>query len=288
MKLAWRRIVALFTRGSIDRDIEKELGLHVDLIAEEYERAGMSREDAGRAALRRFGNVLQLRERGLDVRGFRMLEAVLRDAKYGVRGLLRTPVFTATVVLTLALGIGANTAIFSIVHGFLLRPLPYPDADRLVELYEAIPGYARASVSPANWLDWQRESRNFESFAAWNLAQATLTGGSEPVRIPGQKVSAELFRVMRVEPLVGRPFTQEDDQPGAAPVAIVSHRLWRQTFGEDPAIVGKTLELDGIPHRIVGVMPPAFHLVMRDIDYWVPFALDRDQALRRTDGRFIQ
>src|SRR5229473_2270431 len=242
MKLAWRRVIALFTRGSIDRDIEKELGLHVDLLADEYQRAGMSPEDARRAALRRFGNVLQLKERGLDVRGFPMIEAVLRDAKYGVRGLLRTPVFTATVVLTLALGIGANTAVFSVLHGFLIRPLPYPDADRLVELYEAIPGYPRASVSPANWLDWQRESRSFESFAAWNLSQATLTGGSEPVRIPGQKVSAELFRVMRVEPLVGRTFTPEDDQPGAAPVAIVSHRLWRQTFGEDPAIVGKTLE----------------------------------------------
>jgi predicted permease len=288
VKLAWRRVIALFSTASIDRDIDKELRLHVDLLAEEYGRAGMSPEDARRAALRRFGNVLHLRERGHDVRGVRMVEAVLRDAKYGVRGLLRTPVFTATIVLTLALGIGANTAIFSLVEGFLLRPFPYPDADRLVELYESIPGYARASVSPANWLDWQRESHSFESLAAWNLTQATLTGASEPVRIPGQKVSAELFRVMRVEPLVGRPFTNEDDQPGAAPVAIVSHRLWRQKFGADQAIVGKTLELDGIPHRIVGVMPPEFHLVMRDIDYWVPFALDRDQALQRTAGRFIQ
>jgi hypothetical protein len=149
VKLAWRRVIALFTSGSIDRDIDKELRLHVDLLAEEYERAGMSPESARRAALRRFGNLLHLRERGHDVRGFRMLEAVLRDAKYGVRGLLRTPVFTATAVLTLAIGIGANTAIFSIVEGFLLRPLPYPDADRLVELYESIPGYSRASVLPA-------------------------------------------------------------------------------------------------------------------------------------------
>jgi putative ABC transport system permease protein len=288
VKLAWRRVTTLFTRASIDRDIEQELRLHVDLLAEEYERTGMSPEDARRAALRRFGNVLHLRERGLDIRSFRMLDAVLRDARYGARGLLRTSMFTAIVVLTLAFGIGANTAIFSVVHGFLLRPLPYPDGDRLVALYEAIPGYSRASVAPANWLDWQRESRGFESFAAWNLAQATLTGGSEPVRIPGQKVSAEFFGVMRVEPVVGRTFTPEDDQPGAAPVALVSHRLWRQRFGEDPAIVGKRLELDGVAHRIVGVMPPAFHLIMRDVDYWVPFALDRDQASRRTEGRFIQ
>jgi putative ABC transport system permease protein len=217
-----------------------------------------------------------------------MLDAVLRDVRYGARGLLRTSTFTATVVLTLAFAIGANTAIFSIVHGFLLRPLPYPDGDRLVALYEAIPGYSRASVSPANWLDWQRESRSFESFAAWNLARATLTSGNEPVRLPGQTVSAEFFGVMRVEPVAGRTFTPEDDQPGAAPVAIVSHRLWRQRFGEDPGIVGKRLELDGIAHRIVGVMPPAFHLIMRDVDYWVPFALDRDQASRRAEGRFIQ
>jgi predicted permease len=286
VKLARRRVTALFTRASID--IDQELRLHVDLLAEEYERTGMSPEDARRAALRRFGNVLHLRERGRDIRGFRMFDAVLRDARYGARGLLRTSMFTAIVVLTLAFGIGANTAIFSVVHGFLLRPLPYPDGDRLVALYEAVPGYSRASVTPANWLDWQRESRSFESFAAWNLAPATLTGGSEPVRIPGQKVSAEFFGVMRVEPVVGRTFTPEDDQPGAAPVALVSHRLWRQRFGEDPAIVGKRLELDGVAHRIVGVMPPAFHLIMRDVDYWVPFALDRDQASRRTEGRFIQ
>jgi predicted permease len=231
---------------------------------------------------------LLVRRHAHDVRRFRIWEAVLRDAKYGLRGLIRTPVFSATIVLTLAVGIGANTAAFSIVHGFLIRPLPFPDADHLVEIYESIPLYDRASVSPANWLDWQRESRTFESFAAWNLAQATLTGGGEPVRIAGQKASAELFRVMRMEPLVGRPFTAEDDQPGAAPVALVSHRLWRQRFGEDPAIVGKTLELDGVSHRIVGVMPAEFHLIMRDIDYWVPFALDRARAWRRTEGRYLQ
>jgi predicted permease len=289
-RAAWDVLVkrARFSRYAVDEDMDKEMRLHLDLLVQDYERAGLSPADARRAASRRFGNLLQLKERGHDVRGFPILEAVLRDAKYGLRGLFRTPVFTATVVLTLALGIGANTAVFSILHAFLIRPLPFPDADQLVEIYESIPAYARASVSPANWLDWQRESRTFESFAAWNLAQATLTGGGEPVRIRGQKASAELFRVMRVEPLVGHPFTHEDDRPGAAPVAIVSHRLWRQRFGEDPAIVGKTLELDGIAHRIAGVMPAEFHLVMRDIDYWVPFALDRDQAWRQTEGRYIQ
>jgi putative ABC transport system permease protein len=287
VKFAWRRLAALFTRQSID-DIDKELRLHVDLLAQEYERDGMEPAEARRAALRRFGNVLHLRERGLDVRGFPMFEAVLHDAKYGLRGLLRTPVFATTVVLTLAVGIGANTAIFSLVHGFLLRPLPFPEADRLVELYETIPGHSRAAVSPANWLDWQRESRSFESFAAWNMAQATLTGTDEPMRMSGQKISAELFRVMGVDPLVGRTFTEEDDRPGAAPVAIVSHRLWRQTFGEDAGIVGKPVELDGVSHRIVGVMRPEFQLIMRDIDYWVPIALDRRQARQRTEGRFIQ
>jgi predicted permease len=288
LKTAYNRCRALFRRQAVDKDMDNEMRLHIDLLAQEYERAGRSPTDARRAASRRFGNLLQLKERGHDVRSFRMLEAVLRDAKYGLRGLIRTPVFTATVVLTLAAGIGANTAVFSIVHGFLIRPLPFPDADQLVEIYESIPLYARASASPANWLDWQKESRTFESLAAWNLAQATLTGGGEPERIRGQKASAELFRVMRVEPLVGRPFTQEDDQPGASPVAIVSRRLWRQRFGEDPAIVGKTLELDGVAHRIVGVMPAEFHLVFRDIDYWIPFALDRDRAQQRTEGRYIQ
>jgi putative ABC transport system permease protein len=288
VKLAWRRLVALLTRGSIARDIDKELRLHVDLLAEEYERAGMSPRDARRAAMRRFGNPLHVRERGLEVRGFPAIEAILRDAQYGVRSFVRTPVFTATIVLTLAIGLGANTAIFSIVYGFLLRPLPYPDADRLVALYETIPGYPRASVSPANWFDWQRESQTFESFAAWNLTQATVTGGSEPVRIVGQKVSAEFFRVMRADPLIGHAFGAADDQPGAAPAAIVSHRLWRQTFGGDPAIVGRTVELDGVAHRVAGVMPPAFYLIMRDVDYWVPLAVDRRLAEQRTGGRYLQ
>lgn len=275
-------------RQAEDLDMDNEMRLHLDLLTQEYEQAGMSSQDARRAASLRFGNVLRLKERGHDIRGFTTVEAVLRDVRYGLRGLFRTPVFTATVVLTLVLGIGVNTAAFSLVHGFLIRPLPFPDADQLVEIYESIPLYSRASVSPANWLDWQRESHTFESFAAWNFSQASLTGDGEPVRIPGQKVSAEFFRVMRVAPIVGRTFTPEDDQPGAAPVAIVSHRFWRQRFGEDPTVVGKTLELDGVSHRVVGVMPADFHLVMRNTVYWVPFALDRNRARQRQEGRFIQ
>jgi putative ABC transport system permease protein len=141
----------------MDEDMDTEMRLHLELLVEDYRQAGLSPADARRAASRRFGNLLQLKERGHDVRGFPMLEAVLRDAKYGLRGLIRTPVFTATVVLTLAVGIGANTAVFSIVRGFLIRPLPFPDAEQLVAIYEIHSAYPCVRVA-ANWLDWQRRA----------------------------------------------------------------------------------------------------------------------------------
>jgi putative ABC transport system permease protein len=289
LRVAFRRVKALFSGEILDRDMDKEMRVHLDLLVEEYERAGMSPEEARRAASRRFGNLLRIKERGRDIRGAGILEDILRDALYAVRNLRRTPAFTSTVVLTLAIGIGANTSLFSVIDHLLIRPVPYPQGEQLVMVYESLPQLKleRADVSPANWLSWQRESRSFEALAAWGANGMTLTGEGEPERLNGQSVSAEFFDLLRVRPSLGRTFTSDDDQPSTHRVVVLSDGFWRRRLGGTPNVIGKTIELDANAYEIVGVMPSGFRFVSPDVDYWVPYALDRSRDWRKTGGRFI-
>ena len=221
------------------------------------------------------------------------MDTLLRDVRYAVRGLLRAPGFTTAAVLTLALGIGANTAIFSVVDQLLLRPLPYPNGDQLLTIYEAFKvasagtDQERNVVSPANWLDWQRESRTLRSVAAWDTTTLTLTEAGEPVRLNVQVVSAEFFPLLGVTPLLGRTVSQEDDRPNAPRVVVLSHHLWQQRFGGDPALVGRRITLNDRPVEVIGVMPPAFRFVYHDNDLWGPFQLDRSFPWRERAGRFM-
>src|SRR5688500_629128 len=169
-----RRVLAVFRWRSRDEDMEREMAFHVDSLTRDYARDGMSHTEAQRAARRQFGNVTRLKERGHDQRTMRSVEDVARDVKHGARGLWRSPGFSLAVILTLALGIGGNTAVFSVVDQLLLRPLPYPDGNQLVMVEESTTGSAHADVSPANWLDWQRESHTFRGFAAWPSASFTM------------------------------------------------------------------------------------------------------------------
>ena len=203
------------------------------------------------------------------------------------RGLRRSPGFTIAVVLTLALGIGANTAIFSIVDQVLLRPLPYPQGEDLVMVYETPDSIAENSVSPANWLDWQRDSRTLEGFASWQTRSDTLTGAGEATQLRVQAVSHEFFSVLRVAPILGRVISEDDDRPKATLTALISHRLWQNRFGGDRNVLGRFIELDDLPHQIVGVMPPGFRLVYQDIDVWAAAQLDRARLWRESEGRFI-
>lgn len=216
-----------------------------------------------------------------------MLDILFLDVRHAMRGLRRSPGFTVTVVLMLGLGIGANTAIFSIVDRLLLRDLPYPDGDRLVMLYDTFPENERNNVSPANWIDWQRMSQSFEDLAAWNSFSMTLTGEGDPEQLSGQTVSSEFFPAVKVPPLLGRVFTAEDDRPRAPRVVLLSHRLWQRRFGGDPDIIGKAIQLDTTPHEVIGVMPAGFYFVSQDIDYWTPYALDRSRDWRATSGHII-
>src|SRR5262245_37996257 len=210
------------------------------------------------------------------------------DIRYCLRTLARTPVFTITVVLTLALGIGANTAIFSIVDRLLLRSLPFPHGEQLVVIHENRRTAPQMDVSPANWLDWQRDSRSFESLAAWtNRFPSTLTGSGEPERLKAETVSHEFFPLLGVQPVLGRVFSPDDDRPGAPPTAVLSYSLWQRKFGGDKGILGKTIELNAMAVEVIGVMPPEFRFLSYDTDVWRPFALDRNLSWRDSAGRFI-
>lgn len=281
------RLRSLFRRQQVEQELDEELRDHVERLEQQHIAKGLSPDEARCAALRAMGGIEQRKEECRDMRRVRLIDGVVRDVRCGVRGLRRSPSFTIVAIATLALGIGANTAIFSIVDHLLLRPLPYPDGEALVAVYEAAFGRARASVSPANWLDWQRESRSFESLAAWNAYRATLTGQGEPEVLNAQAVSAEFLSLVRIAPLIGRSFAPEEDRPRGKPVVILSYRLWQRKFGGDPRVLGQSVELNATPAEVIGVMPPGFYFISRDTDCWSPYALDRQRDWRETAGRFM-
>jgi len=267
--------------------MEREMAFHVDSLARDYARDGLSDVDAQRAARRQFGNLTRLKERGHDEQTMRLVEDVTRDVRHAARGLWRSPGFSLAVILTLALGIGGNTAVFSVVDQLLLRPLPYPDGDQLVMVEESVGANPHADVSPANWLDWQRESRTFRRFAAWRSWSFTLTGTGEPRRVNAQQVSSEFFPLLGVAPLLGRTISDEDDRPNGPRVAVLSYRAWQNELGGDPRAIGRTVQLDDRAYEIVGVMPPGFRFVQQDVDLWTASQLDRTRPWRETEGRVI-
>jgi predicted permease len=197
-----------------------------------------------------------------------------QDVKYGTRALWRQPGFTLVAVLTLALGIGANTAIFSLVNAVLLRPLPFREPERLVMVWEdaAQLGFPKNTPAPANYVDWKTQTRSFEGMAALMPADYNLTGQGEPQRITAHAVTADLFPLLGVKPARGRGFTAEEEKPGSDGVVIISDGLWRDTFGADPALVGRDIMLNGAKRTVVGVMPGGFQFLDRDVRLWVPLA----------------
>jgi putative ABC transport system permease protein len=203
-----------------------------------------------------------------------MIESVLQDLRYAARVLRRAPLFSAVVALVLAMGIGANTAIFSLVHAVLLRPLPYPDPERLVVVREEQKDRGLFSdATAANFVDWRHQSGAFSSMAARRFATFNLTGGGEPERVVGAQVTDAYFTTLGVLPMLGRLFTAEDDQPGTPPVALLGQGLWMRRFGGDRAIVGRTIDLDGRAHTVIGVLPAGADLPGGAEDLWVPLAL---------------
>jgi putative ABC transport system permease protein len=202
-----------------------------------------------------------------------------QDLFYGLRVLRKNPGFTAITALTLGLGIGANTAMFSVVDSLLLRPLPYKDSDRLVIVWEKPPKGQRNSASAANLLDWREQNRVFANLVGMTFGSFNLSGKDQPERVDGMRVSWGYFDMLGVRPVLGRGFAGADDRPGAPRVAVLSHGLWQRRFGGDPRIVGRSLTVDGEPCTVVGVMPLGFRFFFGP-EMWMPLALDRAKVTR--------
>jgi predicted permease len=253
------RLRALAGRESVIRDIDEELRLHVEMETEQNVARGMSPAEARRAAHMSFGNFDSIRDTAYTVRGGGLMETFLQDVRYGVRVLAKNKGFTAVAVLTLALGIGANTAIFSVVNDLLLRPLPYSDADRVVMLWEVTPsGRHMNTTSRANFRTWREQGASFESMSAFSDQRLNLTGVGEPEEVAVQLATPELFKVLGVEPMYGRVLVEDDGRQGSAGV-VLSYGFWKRRFGADPGLVGKSITLNGEPYNVVGVMPPSFY-----------------------------
>lgn len=291
------RLRALRGREAVIGDIDEELRLHIEMEADANAARGMAPEEARRAALRTFGNLDSVRERAYEVRGGGLLETFLQDLRYAGRMLARRPGFTAVAVLTLALGVGANTAIFSVVEAVLLRPLPYRHAGRIVVVWESLrsQGGKRNVISPANFLDWREQAKSFDGMATFVDLPVGLTGAGEPEEVPAQLVTPNLFALLGAIPELGRTFVPEDVKAGQRPnVAILSHGLWQRRFGGAPDVIGRTVSLNGRPTTIVGVMPPGFHWFVKENSHsgkaaalWQPLSLEPYQD-RSKSGRFAQ
>ncbi len=261
---------ALLRRSEVERELDAELRYHIEQQTEQNIRLGMSPEEARYAARKAFGGVEQAKELSRDSRGLRWFEELWQDLRYGARMLMKKPGSTLIAVLTLALGIGANTAIFSVVYGVLLRPLSYPEPDRLVILHQSYTG----SLSQANIAMYRDQNLVFERVAAYTLTGFNLTGIDQPQRVLAANITFDLFDVLRVQPLLGRNFHPEEDTPGKNLVCILSYGIWQRRFGGDPQILGKSLVLNDIPTEVVGVMPVWFAFPHPGVELWVPLGLN--------------
>ena len=250
------RVAGIFRRRS--SDVGDELTFHREMAEEEYRRRGHSAAEARRLARLALGGATQVREAYEDQRRIPFVETLLQDLRYGIRMLWRTPGFTIAAVLTLALGIGANAAIFSVVDNVLLRPLPYASPDRLVTLGDRTPEGQATNTGFTTFVDWRERSRTFEQFALIRSWQPTLVTNGEAERLPAIRVSWNYFDMMGVRPVLGRTFTADDDRPDHWRVLMLSDALWRRRFGADPSAVGRTVVMNDREYRIVGVMPPTF------------------------------
>ena len=274
------RLRSLFHKKAVEQELDQELRFHVERQVAENVAAGMPPEEARRRATREFGGVEQTKEQCRDERRVSLIETMLQDIRYGARTLRKSPGFTFFAVVVLALGIAASTAIFSIADAVLVRPLPYRDANQLVMVWEDATayGFPHDTPAPGNFSDWKKRNEVFEDMAATSFGGAfNLTNEGNPEEIHGRRVTANLFSVLGTRPALGRDFRPEDDAPGTARVAILSHRLWLQRFGGDPQSIGKELRLNYENYTVIGVMPRGFQFPDREAELWVPAQFTKEQ-----------
>jgi len=255
------RVRSLFRRKAAEGELDDELRFHMEQQLQKYLQSGLPRDQALRRVRTEFGGLDQVKEECRDARGVHVMESLFQDLRYGLRTLRKSPGFTAVALFTLALGIGANTAIFSVVYGVLLRPLPYRDPSRLMVLNETTPRVGTVSVSYPNFLDWRAESRALAEMAAVCGVSFNLAGISQPENISGEAVSPNFLSMLGVRPFLGRDFDPSEEKAGAAPVVLLGYPLWQSHFGGDRNVIGRMIALDGRGYTIIGVLPPGFRSV---------------------------
>ncbi|HSJ32315.1 MAG TPA: ABC transporter permease [Longimicrobiales bacterium] len=281
----YRELRSLLRPERIEDEVDEELLLHMELRAADLEAGGLSAQDAREEARRRFGDVGAFRdetvqiERGIrrEQRRMEISDAVRREARQALRSLKRAPVFTAVAIITLGLGIGATTAIFTLIDSIVLRPLPYPEPDRLIEVAHSAPKVSEGDwgSSVASYFFYLDNNRSLEELGAYATTTYTLSGVGDAERIDGARVSASLLRLLGARPLHGRLISDEDDAPGAPPMAMLSYELWSSRFGSDPAVVGRTVTLSAESYTIAGVLEPGLQLPGHETRIWTALALDR-------------
>ena len=279
---------ANFHRSHLERDMDAELRFHINAYTEDLVRSGVSREEALRRARIEFGGLELAKEQCREARGVTLLQSLAQDLHLAARVLRKNLSFTILAVLTLALGIGANSAIFAVVDAILLRPLPYHDPTNLVRLWETYParGDFRNSVNPLNFLDWQDNSKAFQSMAAMVGWEYNLNAQGHPISVHGLQVSADFFSVLQVAPLHGRTFTSADAVPGSDHVVILGYDLWQSRFAGDTGVIGHDLQIDGDPYNVVGIMPLGFSFPKTKAEVWTPLSLVRSQE-SSSGGRYL-
>ena len=274
----------IFRRKTLYDDLAEEMRLHLEEKTEQFMREGMSRREAEQAARRAFGNATVLEERSRQVWQLPWLESLGTDLKLVLRRLGKSPGFAATVILTLAIGIGANTAVFSVVNSILFRPLPYPNAEQLVALRLVAPGAAGLAdfssglrLSSSMYFTFAEQNRTFQSLGVWNTGTANVTGVDQPHEVHTASVSDGVLQALSVPPVLGRWLLPADQDPHGAKPIMLSYGYWQRRFGGDRSVIGRSIAIDAQPREIVGVMPKGFELVNADFDVITPFAFDRNK-----------
>jgi putative ABC transport system permease protein len=280
------RLRFAWTRQGLDEETRREFDAHLELLVDQFRREGMSPGHARVAARRQFGNVTLMQEGVYETSGVRWIDELTRDVHYAVRALRHSPAFTVVAVITLALGIGANTAIFSVVNAVILRPLPYPEPERLVSVTSVLNG-AQFPVSPVDLMDWRRDARSFSGLAAGYASETILTGSGDAEQFSQARVTANAFDVLAVRPVAGRAFVAGEDVVSAPRIAILSERVWRTRFGSDSTIIGRSLTLDGFPTEVIGVAPASMQWP-EPVDIWLTTRFsDRNLAESSRGSRYV-
>jgi putative ABC transport system permease protein len=290
LRRLWKRMRATVRNEPRDWEFQSEMEQHISLLAERHLRQGMAPEAAMLAARQQFGNTALVEEDRRAVRTLPTIEMLRGDLAYAARMLRQNPGFAAAAIVTLALGIGANTAIFSICNAVLFKPLPYAEPDRIVTLWERMRGGQLGTVAPANFVDWRDTNRSFRDVAAVSASSFILGEQGDPARLMGANVSSNFFSLLGIRFTLGRNFLPEEDRPGRNRVAILSHRIWRQRFGADRDIAGRQIRLNDSLYTVTGVLPADFQFATTASDFdeasqpdiWVPIALDPEKLQRGT------